>query len=318
VYVLLIGAFLTVGYSSWVPGLVLFGLYMIGFTVAPLVALLLKRTLVRGETPVFVMELPAYRRPKLLAVARRMVDAGRAFVVRAGTIILAAMILVWALLYFPHTDVNGKPYHERIDDAEKVAKDGEARWKQLKDKEDASAAEKAEREKLEAVAREPDRLNGEWKRNSWLGRAGLFLEPAFRPLGWDWKLGMAALASFPAREVIVGTLGIIYDVGDVDTKAIGDDTADEDAKEKAAGLANAVKNDWAKDPIRGKYGVAVAVSVMVFFALCCQCASTLAVIRRETRSWAWPVFTFTYMTVLAYLGAMAAFQIGALITDAVA
>ena len=104
---------------------------------------------------------------------------------------------------------------------------------------------------------------------------GLFLEPAFRPLGWDWKIGMAALASFPAREVIVGTLGIIYDVGDVDAKAIGNEAADDDAKEKAAGLAQAVKSDWARDPIRGKYGVAVAMSVMVFFALCCQCASTL-------------------------------------------
>src|SRR6185503_17189231 len=108
-----------------------------------------------------------------------------------------------------------------------------------------SPAEKAELEQLEVQANEPDRLNGEWRRNSCLGRAGLFLEPAFRPLGWDWKLGMAALASFPAREVIVGTLGIIYDVGDVDAKAIGNEAADDDAKEKAAGLAQAVKSDWA-------------------------------------------------------------------------
>jgi ferrous iron transport protein B len=106
-------------------------------------------------------------------------------------------------------------------------------------------------------------------------------------------------------------------MGDVDTQAIGNDSADEDAKEKAAGLTTAVKSDWAKDPIRGKYGVAVAMSVMVFFALCCQCASTLVVIQRETRSWTWPVVTFTYMTVLAYLGALATFQIGAGITDAI-
>jgi ferrous iron transport protein B len=315
VYVLLIGAFLTAGYASWVPGLVLFGLYMIGFTVAPLVALFLKRTLLKGETPVFVMELPAYRRPKLTAVLRRMFEAGRAFVVRAGTIILAAMILVWALLYFPHTDPGGKPYYERVEEAEKTSKEGEPRLKDLKGKEASTDAEKAELETLEATAAEPDRLNGEWKRNSLLGRAGLFLEPAFRPLGWDWKLGMAALASFPAREVVVGTLGIIYDVGDVDAGAVGDETADGEAKEKAEGLSSAVKADWAKDPVRGRYGVAVAVSVMVFFALCCQCASTLAVIRRETKSWAWPAFTFTYMTVLAYLGALLTFQVGAVITD---
>jgi ferrous iron transport protein B len=263
------------------------------------------------------MELPAYRRPKLRAVLRRMYEAGRAFVVRAGTIILAAMIVVWALLYFPHTDGSGTAYYERIETAQENARASEERLKQLQVKDEVSTDEKAERERLEAGAAEADRLNGEWKRKSLLGRAGVFLEPAFRPLGWDWKLGMAALASFPAREVIVGTLGIIYDVGDVDTGAIGDETADDEAKEKAAGLAKAVKDDWAKDPVRGRYGVAVAVSVMVFFALCCQCASTLAVIRRETRSWSWPAFTFAYMTLLAYFGAMAAFQFGVLVTDAV-
>jgi ferrous iron transport protein B len=145
----------------------------------------------------------------------------------------------------------------------------------------------------------------------------VFLEPAFRPLGWDWKIGMAALASFPAREVIVGTLGLIYDVGDVDTKAIGDDRADAESQEKVAGLTKAVKDDWSKDPVRGKYGIAVALSLMVFFALCCQCASTLVVIHRETKSWLWPAFTFVYMTVLAYLGALLTFQLGAILIDLV-
>ncbi len=288
VYVLLIGAFLKEGYSVWLPGLVLFGLYMIGFVVAPLVALLLKRTVLKGETPLFLMELPAYRRPKLFAVIRRMLEAGWAFVLRAGTIILAAMILVWALLYFPYTDANGTPYSERI-----------------------AAIEAAP----DADSAEADRLRGEWMRGSYLGRTGIALEPLFRPLGWDWKIGMAAIASFPAREVIVGTLGLIYDVGDVDTGAIGDETADEDARKKAEGLAQAVKSDWASDPVRGPYGVSVALSVMVFFALCCQCASTLAVIRRETRSWAWPAFTFAYMTILAYFAALVVFQVGAWLTD---
>jgi ferrous iron transport protein B len=316
VYVLLIAAFLTAGYASWVPGLVLFGMYMIGFVVAPLVALGLNRTLLRGETPVFVMELPSYRRPQLRAVLRRIYDAGKVFVVRAGTIILAAMVLVWSLLYFPHRDESGRPYSERIAEAEANAKTVEPRLGELTEKNLVSPEEETERDRLQVLTAEPARLNGEWKRNSLLGRFGRFLEPAFRPLGWDWKLGMAAIASFPAREVVVGTLGIIYDVGDVDSGAIGDEKADPEAKEKAQGLTKAVKEDWAKDPVRGPYGIAVAVSVMVFFALCCQCASTLAVIRRETGSWAWPTFTFAYMTLLAYVGAFAAFQIGALITDA--
>lgn len=317
VYLLLVGAFLKDGYSWWVPGMVLFAMYMIGFTVAPVVALLLKRSLLKGATPVFVMELPAYRWPKFFAVTRRMLEAGWAFTLRAGTIIFMAMILVWALLYFPHTDPTGQSYPDRIEKAEEAAKESEPKIKRLKAKEDATDDEKAELEKLEESAGEADKLNGEWKRGSILGQTGLFLEPVFRPLGWDWKIGMAALASFPAREVIVGTLGLIYDVGDVDTKAIGNDSADDEAKEKAAGLAKAVKDDWAKDPTRSKYGVAVAMSVMVFFALCCQCASTLAVIRRETKSWAWPAFTFVYMTVLAYIGAFLTFQIGKFIIDAV-
>jgi ferrous iron transport protein B len=118
---------------------------------------------------------------------------------------------------------------------------------------------------------------------------------------------MAAIASFPAREVIVGTMGLIYDVGEVDTKD----------EEKTAGLKQAVRKEWEGDPVRGKYAVAVALSVMVFMALCLQCVSTLAVTRRETRSWAWPAFTFAYMTTLAYLGALVTFQVGRLITDAV-
>lgn len=314
VYVLLIGAFIARPSSpGWLPGLVLFAMYMIGFTVAPLVALTLKRTLLRGAPPVFVMELPHYRRPKVSSVLRRMFDAGRAFTFRAGTIIFAAMIIVWALLYFPYSDANGGSYPDRIEKAEDGAKQNADRLNSLKAKENASQQEQDELTKLEDDATLPDRLRGEWKRQSLLGRVGLWMEPAFRPLGWDWKIGVAAMASFPAREVIVGTFGLLYDVGEVDTKAIGNNQADDEAKEKAAGLTKAVQEEWAKDPVRGKYGVPVALSVMVFFALCCQCAATLATIWRETKSWLWPAFTFAYMTSLAYLGAMATFQVGRLI-----
>jgi ferrous iron transport protein B len=338
-YILLIGAFIArPGSPGWLPGLVLFAMYMIGFTVAPLVALTLKRTLLRGAPPVFVMELPAYRRPKVSAVLRRMWDAGKAFTVRAGTIILAAMILVWALLYFPYTGANGESYPDRISRAEDAAQQSAGRLKELKamsalsalreqTEKGASSAlapffrfrpaltgdEKAELARLDDEAALPDKLNGEWKLNSALGQAGLWLEPVFEPLGWDWKIGVAAMASFPAREVVVGTFGLLYDVGAVDTKALVDSKADDEAKEKVAGLTRAVQEEWAKDPVRGKYGVPVALSIMVFFALCCQCASTLVVIRRETKSWAWPAFTFSYMTALAYAGALVTFRVGRLL-----
>jgi ferrous iron transport protein B len=182
--------------------------------------------------------------------------------------------------------------------------------KRLKAEEEAAPADAKQQTAAEREAKE-DELNalyGEWKRQTLLGRAGRALEPAFRPLGWDWKIGMAALASFPAREVVVGTLGIIYNQGDVDPKDIA-----KDKKVAESGLGKAIHEEWSSDPQTGKYRVPVALSLLVFFALCCQCASTLAVIRRETGSWAWPAFTFGYMTALAYVGALITFQVGRLI-----
>jgi ferrous iron transport protein B len=278
VYILLIGAFLTVGYSWWAPGLVMFAMYAIGLVVAPLVALVLKRTLLRGETPVFIMEMPLYKRPSLRTVTRRVIDSGWAFLRRAGTLILAAMIVVWALLYFPHTDGEGRSYDERIAGAD------------------------------EDTANE---LKSEWKRQSLLGRMGQAIEPAVKPLGWDWRIGVAALASFPAREVVVGTLGIIYQQGRVES----DEIRDTEFKDIAdTGLGKKLRDArWDDDPGRRVFTVPTALSLMVFFALCCQCASTLVIIRRETNSWRWPLFTFAYMTVLAYLGALVVYQVGRLL-----
>src|SRR5439155_21863041 len=164
---------------------------------------------------------------------------------------------------------------------------------------------KALEEKVGPIRDEMNGLQAEWKKHSLLGRLGQLIEPVVRPLGWDWRVGMAALASFPAREVVVGTLGIVYEAGEVE----GDE-----GKET---LRGSVQRAWAGDPVRGRYPVAVALSVMVFFALCCQCASTLAVIWRETRSLWWPAFTFAYMTALAYVGALVTFQLGRLVTDLV-
>jgi ferrous iron transport protein B len=288
-YLLLIGTFLSDPW--WLPGVALFGMYMIGLIVAPVVALILKRTLLRGETPVFVMEMPAFKVPQLRAVLRRMLDAGWAFVYRAGTLILASMILIWATLYFPAGMPDGRSY--------------DVATAELQDE-----ISKAEGEEKEAKEQELATVYGEWKRQSVLGRAGRALEPVFAPLGWDWKIGMAALASFPAREVVVGTLGIIYNQGEVDPKSIR-----EAENPGETPLARTIHAEWSADPARGKYRVPVALSLLVFFALCCQCASTLAVIRRETRSWAWPAFTFGYMTALAYVGALVTFQIGKLVVS---
>jgi ferrous iron transport protein B len=282
VYTLLIGAFLTEAYPWWVPGAAMFGMYALGLIVAPLVALALKRTLLRGEAPVFVMEMPVYKWPSVRTVLRRMTDSGRAFVRRAGTLILATMIVVWALLYFPCTDDRGENYEERIAQMESASNS------------DAGVR----------------RVEAEWKSRSYLGRMGRALEPAVKPLGWDWRIGMAALASFPAREVFVGTLGLIYESGPVEADAVRNPETPA-AAAKAGRLRHALADaDWDAEPGHKVFSVPVAISVMVFFALCCQCSSTLAVIRRETNSWRWPAFTFAYMTVLAYAGALIVYQVG--------
>ncbi len=262
VYILLIGAFLTDGYPWWLPGLVMFSLYLLGLVLAPIVALLLKRTLLRGATPLFVMEMPLYKRPSLWTVLLRMSDATGAFLKRAGTLILASMVLVWALLYFPRGDL---PTALRAE-AETVRQEANADG--VKDEDKEAQTEEAKRLEADAVQVEHDGLNfdtyleaqrrqlegldeearkarkarlnslyGAWTRQSLLGQMGKAVEPAVRPLGWDWRVGMAAIASFPAREVVVGTLGIIYNEGKVDSDEITD------SKEKVR--ANTRWQGWA-------------------------------------------------------------------------
>jgi ferrous iron transport protein B len=298
VYALLIGAFLTEGHAWWVPGLTFFCMYMIGLVVAPLMALLLKRTLLRGETPAFVMEMPLYKLPSPRLVLRRSIDAGWMFLRRAGTIILASMIVVWALLYFPATAPDGESYETKIAELEEANEADLAKLETLDADLEPVEAKQLE-SRVERGQREINELHQEWKSQSLLGRAGIAIEPAVRPLGWDWRIGMAALASFPAREVIVGVLGIIFGEGEVDSKETNE-------VERLRGRLQTVKNENGR-PV---FSIPVALSLMVFFALCAQCVSTLAVIRRETNSWGWPIFTFVYMTAFAYIGAWGTFQVG--------
>jgi ferrous iron transport protein B len=143
-------------------------------------------------------------------------------------------------------------------------------------------------------------MRGEALRQSFLGRAGRLVEPVVAPLGWDWRIGCAAIASFPAREVVLGTLGVIYNLGDVDPAE----------EEGATELIRRLKAATWDGTDRKVFTLPVALSIMVFFALCAQCASTLVIIGKETGSWVWPVVTFTYMTILAWLGACATYQVG--------
>ncbi|NNJ26909.1 Fe(2+) transporter FeoB [Planctomycetes bacterium LzC2] len=280
VYLLLIGAFVpaTAYLGGWVTlqGLVLFAMTSLGAVVAIPVAWLLRKTWFKGETPPFVMELPPYRWPSPRNVALRVYDRGKAFVTRAGTLIFAASVLIWAAGYFPgdHTELHA--VQAKMENPQVAA--------------DMSA------EAWDALEERRRKLSADLIADSALGRTGRFIEPAVKPLGWDWKIGVGALASFPAREVIIATLGTIYSLGG-------------DVDETDDGLRDAMRrSEWPDgDPV---YTLPVALSVMVFFALCAQCAATLMVIKRETNSWRWPIFTFVYMTGLAYVAALLTYQIG--------
>ncbi len=277
VYLLLIGAFIpatTILGFIGLPAMVLMAMYAVGVVVAIPVSLILKGTILKGETAPFVLELPEYQWPSPRVVFSRVWEACREFVVRAGTLILAASILIWLAAYWPGDHSRQFELQRRLEAS-------------------ADTDSSAEIAALEAELRT---TSADLLENSLLGRMGHAIEPIVRPLGWDWKIGVGAIASFPAREVIISTLGTIY--------ALGGDVDEEDE-----GLRGAIRSAKWPDgtPV---YTIPVALSVMVFFALCAQCVSTLLVIRRETNSWRWPVFSFVYMTVLAYVGAWATYQIG--------
>jgi ferrous iron transport protein B len=137
--------------------------------------------------------------------------------------------------------------------------------------------------------------------NSLLGRLGRVIEPAVKPLGWDWRIGCSVIASLPAREIVVATLGVMYNL---------DDNANLNAEPMDTALQARLRSVTWEGTDKPVYNIPVALSIMVFFALCIQCAPTLAVMRRETNSWRWPALAFIYMTVLAYVGALITYQAG--------
>ena len=292
VYILLIAAFIPekqlLGSFVGLQGLTLFAMYLLGIVVAAGAALLLKKTALYGPTPAFVMELPSYKIPSGRLVFRRMFDSGWAFVRRAGTLIFAVAIVVWAAAYYPRNTQETETVETK--QLQKI----EQQLATLPER----VAEETERAKLETEKKIlKNRLAGAQLRQSYLGRAGRTIEPVVLPLGWDWRIGAAAIASFPAREVVISTLAVIYNVGS------GDDS-------ESLQLTEQLKKATWDGSDRPVYSIPVALSIMVFFALCAQCAATLAILRRESGGWGIPAFTFFYMTGLAYVAAWLTYQIG--------
>ncbi len=268
--------------------LIIMSMYLLGILVAIGVAWILKRTILKAPPPPFVMELPPYRTPSLLNVAQTMRSNAWLFVKRAGTVILAISILLWALVTFPRYEAAN--VHGEVEGAVTQAM-----------RETGVEARGEPAPGTDAAPTSPETLDaaGEQVRQSFAGRAGRFIEPLIAPLGFDWKMGIALISSFAARETLVSTLSIVYNTGP-------------DSQENSPSLIEAVRSAKRPDGTPA-WTPLVAVSMMVFFVLACQCMSTVAIVRRETNSWRWPLFMVGYMLVLAYVASLTTFQGGRLL-----
>jgi ferrous iron transport protein B len=254
--------------------LVLLTMYSLSVVAALTAAAVLRRTVLRGPTPSLILELPPYRRPLLRNLLMNVWLQVKAFLVEAGTIILAMTVILWALLSYPRREATIREFE---------ALRAEARAS-------AQGEELSERLSTLHAAEEGRRL-----RESVGGQLGHALEPVLRPLGFDWRLGVGILGAFAAREVFVSTLGIVFDI--------------EDADETNASLRETLRSARWPDG-RPLLTPLTGVCLMVFFVLACQCMSTLSVITRESGSWRWAAFLFAYMTAVAYLVTLAVHQGG--------
>ncbi len=256
--------------------LIFTGAYATGIIAAMLAALAFKRTILPGGSKPLVIELPQYRLPSLRSALLHTLDRALIFVKQAGTIILAISLVLWTLSHYPKTPPPPQAA-AMITQAAQLEKSGDAK----------RAIE------LRAAA---DRLADQNSlQHSYAGRLGHFLEPAIRPLGFDWQIGIGIISSFAAREVIVSTLAIVYGVGDA--------AAEQNRTSLYDTLRRATRTDGT--PV---FGTATCASLLMFYILAAQCLSTTAVVRRETNSWKWPLFQIVYMTGLAYIAALIVFQ----------
>ncbi|MGA7161143.1 MAG: ferrous iron transport protein B [Bacteroidota bacterium] len=253
VYALMIAAFIppkrVLGIFS-LPGLTLVSMYFLGLVAALGMAWLFKKTLLKSETPAFIMELPPYKMPSLKSVLLHMWERSELFLKRAGTIILGVSIVLWFLATYPKT-------------------------------ENASASQSLDR--------------------SFAGRAGHLIEPVIKPLGFDWKVGIGLIGSILQREVFVSTLGTIYNI--------------RDAKQESGIMSLQEHLHKDVDPTTGlpTFTALTAICLMVYYVLAMQCMSTVAVMRRETNGWRWPIFQICYMTTLAYVGTFIVYRVGLLL-----
>lgn len=241
-------------------GLVMMGLYLLGTVMALLVAWVAKWFIQSTERSFFILELPVYRAPRWKNALTTMVEKAKIFVVDAGKVIMVISLILWALSSYGPTEKR-----------EALAADFAAM--RVAQPEQADSIDQLERTAM--------------LEHSWAGVMGKYLEPAIAPLGYDWKIGIALITSFAAREVFVGTMATLYSVGEDD---------DDNSTRLREKMHAAVRADGT--PV---YTLASGVSLMLFYVFAMQCMSTLAIVKRETRSWKWPIIQLVYMTALAYV-----------------
>lgn len=251
-----------------VQGLVMMALYALGTVMAMLVAWVMKWFIKSKERSYFILELPMYRSPRWKNMIYTMVNKAKIFVFEAGKVIMFISILLWALSNYGPKE---KMHSVTVSFDQKI-------------KENPQDAATLEKERKTALLQ-----------NSYAGLLGNAIEPAIRPLGYDWKIGIALITSFAAREVFVGTMATLYSVGE---------DADENSTTLRQKMNSAVRQDGTK-----VYTLATGLSLMVFYVLAMQCMSTLVIVRKETNSYKWPVIMFLYMTGLAYVLSLLVYQV---------
>ncbi|MBK7878709.1 MAG: ferrous iron transport protein B [Planctomycetes bacterium] len=260
-------------------GLLMVAMYLFSTLMALGAAAVLSRTLFKAQSVPLIQELPPYRMPHWPSVLRMMWQRSHAFLVGAGTVILACTVVLWALLSFPKRAEITERYDAQRAELQRTVQD---------------PAQLEERIAVLDAAQSSEAL-----RASWGGALGRAIEPTIEPLGFDWKIGVGLVGAFAAREVFVSTMGVVYGAG-------------KDADEESQTLRALIREETRAD---GKpvYTPLVGLSLMVFFALACQCMSTLAAVYRETKSWRWPLFLFVYMTALAWIASFVVYQGGKLL-----
>ena len=290
VYTLLIGTFFA-SFGAWAQAGVMLACYALGIVAAAGTAFVFKRSFLKGAPTTFILELPTYKVPQVSQVGRQVWSNTWAFITKAGTTIFCLSIVLWAMAYYPRLPAS------RV---QRVVQSASETF-QFPTPADPSFVADASEAELRQVHTEKA-VSAAQSEYSFAGRMGHGMEPILKPLGFDWKMGVGLVGAFAAREVFVSTMGIIYSVGEVE-------------RGQTQGLAGAMRQDRYAN---GKpvWTPLVAVSLLVWFVLAMQCMSTVAIVRRETGGWKWPIFMIVYMNGLAYIASLAVFQVGRVLLHA--